>query len=147
MGKGPVINGVYYKEFGNFYCTPFIIDGVDFISTEQYYQYKKCEHNKILQDQILMESNPTHIWKLGRSCKDLPLNWEQDKIKIMRKAIEAKFTQNQDLATMLINTYPHDIWFQEKGNMQDFWDFANMEILTTIREDLVVKKIKQIWTL
>ncbi len=132
MGKGPTINGVYYEEFGNFYKCAFTVDDITFSCTEQFYQYKKCDNNQELQDQIIKETNPKKMWAIGQKCV-LPTNWEIMKKEIMTLANYHKFNQNRNLANKLINTNNADIIFNE--NNGDFWDITNRTILENIRKN------------
>ncbi len=136
MGKGPTINGVYYEEFGNYYKCNFVVNGVTFSCTEQYYQYIKCENNKELQHQILQQTNPRKMWSIGQKCV-LSINWEFIKVEIMNLGNLHKFNQNKQLADKLINTGNAYITFNE--NNGDFWDTKNKMILNNIRLDLLNK--------
>jgi ribA/ribD-fused uncharacterized protein len=134
MGKGPTIDGLYYEEFGNFYNSPFEVNGTTFSCTEQFYQYKKCVNNPELQNKILQETSPKKMLSIGQKCI-LPTNWEFIKEKVMNEANIHKFEQNKELVYKLINTGNANIIFNEKGQ-NDYWDLTNQTILETIRAKL-----------
>jgi ribA/ribD-fused uncharacterized protein len=130
MGKGPIINDIYYKEFGNFDTTySFVLLDITFSCSEQYYQYIKCKNNPELQQMILKETCPLKMWRIGQKCI-LDPNWETIKMNVMREANEHKFNQNPELYKKLSDTQGPIIFNEKHG---DYWDTINCQILEKIR--------------
>jgi len=100
----------YYKEFSNFYpCTFIDTNNIKYNCTEQYFMIKKAEtfepDNKELIQKILNETNPMQIKKYGRSIKNFDTKlWNTISYKIMYDALLYKFTQNDNLKKILIDT-------------------------------------------
>ncbi|MDD3900676.1 MAG: NADAR family protein [Fermentimonas sp.] len=130
---------LFYKrdrnEFGflsNFYNSEFDLEGITWTSVEQYYQYQKSE-NKEYRRLILGAKNAATIKQLSDSRignkyqsdkswfkqnpKDFRSNWKSVKYEIMKKAVEAKFQQNEKLKNRLIATQNSEIIEDSK------WDF------------------------
>ena len=133
MSNGPTISGIYYEEFSNFYNSPFKINSVEFSCTEQYFQYRKCHNNPDLQKQILQETDPKKMWSIGKNCT-LPTDWEIIKGDVMLYANMNKFSQNEELGLILVNTGNAAIIFNKNGGEPDYWDTMNKNILETIRK-------------
>ena len=70
----------FFRQYGpdgylsNYYPASFYIDKIEFTCSEQAFMYQKCKYfdggNEELLSEILQESNPNKIKKLGRkvSC-------------------------------------------------------------------------------
>ena len=88
----------------NFYPAGFKLDGKWWPTSEHYFQAMKFLDQES-QDLVRIQPSPGHAAKLGRS-RDMPLrkDWESVKDNVMRKAIEAKFTQHEDLKQELLAT-------------------------------------------
>jgi N-glycosidase YbiA len=93
-----------YGEFSNFAKFPIKIDGKIWPTSEHYFQAMKFESN-IDQDDIRNAKTAMDAARKGRDRKrKLKNNWESIKDNVMRKALEAKFRQHEELKSMLINT-------------------------------------------
>lgn len=95
------------KDFycgSNFYPAPIKLDGKIWPTTEHYFQAMKFL-DLSCQELIRRQPSPGQAAKLGRS-RTLPLrkDWESVKDNVMRKALEAKFTQHPDLKKELLET-------------------------------------------
>jgi len=92
-----------YFEFSNFYRAPITIDGKTYATSEHYFQSQKFLDAKI-QEKI-RSCSPSSALSIGND-RNLPLreDWECIKEDVMRKALEAKFTQHPKLKNLLLST-------------------------------------------
>lgn len=130
MDKGPIVNGKYIDELGNYYIAPFCIEGISFHSVEQYFQWRKSA-DECYKKKVLAEPSPSKCWRLGRKAPALVENWEEIKEDVMFRGAVAKFVQNNRLRELLLSIDPDDITFCE-GNGRDAWDIANENILKRV---------------
>lgn len=111
----------FFRQYGydgylsNFYPVTFTIEKIEFISSEQAFMYYKCltfdKNNKELLSNILQETNPNKIKKMGRSVRNFDeITWNKLKYNIMLKCIREKFLQNQVIKKRLIETYPKNLY-------------------------------------
>ena len=111
----------FFRQYGydgylsNFYPVSFSIEKIEFISSEQAFMYYKClvfdRNNKELLSNILQESNPNKIKKMGRSVRNFDEEtWDKVKYNIMLKCIREKFSQNHVIKERLIKTYPKHLY-------------------------------------
>lgn len=132
-----------YGCFSNFAHYDFKLDGKKWITSEHYFQAQKfcgTEYEEVIR---LLDS-PMKAAEMGRN-RDLPLrsDWEQVKDDIMRKAVLAKFTQNDEIKSVLLSTNKETII--EKTSNDYYWGCGkdgsgkNMlgNILMEVREKLV----------
>lgn len=109
------------KKLSNFWVAPFELDGYDWNTIEHYFQGNKIG---------LADPDKTYDFTIDsgsalgiadgsvaqKKRKMLVLNasllaiWESTKDAVMIKAMRAKFTQNADLGTLLINTNGAELW-------------------------------------
>lgn len=137
MGGAPVINRKNYPQFDNFYENVRIeYDGMLWKSSEHLYQalkFKDPEYRK----KINRAFSSNIAYELGQSREyELVDNFEAVKKSLMFEANYAKFTQNPELAKLLVSTHPYPI-FCFKSDA--YWNRANQEILTEIRDILIAK--------
>ena len=94
-----------YGEFSNFYPCPIVIDNKEFSTAEHYFQAMKFHHNPAYFEKIRTCQSPSIAFKLGRT-REIRIcnNWKQIKDDIMLKVLMAKFTQNERLKNLQINT-------------------------------------------
>ena len=88
----------------NWYPSEFIVNGTVFSSMEQYMMYKKavCFHDKEIADKILMTDDVVEIKALGRLVANYNDNyWNGVRQIIVFEGLLAKFSQNEDLKTLL----------------------------------------------
>lgn len=115
-----------YGFLSNFASYPITIDGVDFKSTEQFFQWSKfLETETVHRERILNTDTPQGAKKLGksRSAKIQP-DWNEKRNRVMAIALYHKFTQHGDLALQLIATgnaeLVEDAWWDSYwGNGRD----------------------------
>ncbi len=126
----------------NFYEAPVTYNGLTYQNNEAAFQAQKCINpNDRKQFTVL---SPTEAKKLGRN---IPLrhDWEQIKIQVMKDIVEAKFSQNPDLAQKLLET--EDAYLEEGNDWGDrIWGTVNGigannlgRILMEIREKIKEK--------
>lgn len=95
------------SPFSNFYIINFCIDGINFNCSEQAFMYYKAklfeDHNSM--DLILNEKSPVNQKILGRQVKNFNHNvWNGNCSKIVTTILEYKFTSNNDMTKVLLDT-------------------------------------------
>lgn len=140
-----------YYELSNFYMHDVIIDDIKYKSVEHYYQCQKfiktCSE---FSDIIKKQTTPGKAFYLAKQIKryrykwmkDLNIiidshkhakidpNWENKKVKIMEKALNAKFT-DLELKNVLLKTGTKNIY--EDSPRDPFWGLgANKEGLNML---------------
>ncbi|KAF9895983.1 hypothetical protein BX616_008406, partial [Lobosporangium transversale] len=77
-----------YGEFSNFYFAPIVFRGIEWPTTEHYFQAQKFAHleDKKCVEMIRMADTPGNAAKMGRN-RAWPLrpDWEEIKDDIMRE--------------------------------------------------------------
>ncbi|KAI1321158.1 hypothetical protein EDD11_007724 [Mortierella claussenii] len=96
-----------YGEFSNFYYAPIIMKGLEWPTTEHYFQAQKFAHlddNKYVE-LIRIADSPGNAAKMGRN-RAWPLrpDWEEIKDDVMRDCVLQKFLQHPALAKVLLGT-------------------------------------------
>jgi len=132
---------LFYKRdraaFGfcsNFHPAPIVLDGENWPTTEHYYQFQKSFDRRYRQA-IRSATTPGQAKRLaappdatGHTGSDswfrkngaMPRpDWNEAKLEIMRRAIRAKFTQNAELARMLLSTGTAEL--VEDSKSDSFW--------------------------
>lgn len=93
-----------YGCFSNFAHYGFALDEKRWMTSEHYFQAQKfCGTD--YEEKIRLLDNPMKAAEMGRN-RSLPLraDWEQVKDDVMRKAVLAKFTQNEEIRDILLST-------------------------------------------
>lgn len=90
-----------YSFLSNFYSCKIIYKDTEFSSTEQAYQWAKCDNDKD-KNKILKALKPGVAKTLGKHVTLID-NWEDKKINIMLELLRIKFSQ-ESLRTMLLAT-------------------------------------------
>ncbi|CAG2247029.1 K09935 [Mytilus edulis] len=97
------------SPFSQWYEIEFTIDGITFNSAEQYMMYSKAmlfEDEDIAYD-VLKESDPREQKRFGRLVRNFNLQlWEASCSAIVERGNKAKFSQNENLKRILLDTYP-----------------------------------------
>ena len=94
-----------YGEFSNFYVSIMNINGIEYLSVENYYQSKKYENTE-WEEYIRNQPSPYEA-KREAYRKDIKeyikFNWDEIKILVMGKALHHKF-KNPVLRNLLFST-------------------------------------------
>lgn len=111
--------GDAFGEFSNFATFAITLDGKTWPTSEHYFQAQKFERAEARED-VRKAKTPMLAARLGRDRKQkLRRDWESVKIDVMRKAVEAKFTQHVELAALLVSTGSAELI--EHTENDDFW--------------------------
>lgn len=93
-----------FGEFSNFAPYPIQLDGMQWPSSEHYFQAHKFEDAHYRQ-KIRSTHSAWEAARLGRDRKQkLRRDWESVKVGIMKKAVAAKFSQHPALKALLLST-------------------------------------------
>jgi N-glycosidase YbiA len=131
-----------YAWLSNSAHFPFMLDGKEWQSVEHYYQAMKFVDEE-WQDAVRVASSALHARKIAKSWGGrVRRDWRTEKMKVMGKALNAKFTQNEELKEMLLDT--HDALLAHIVSSDLYWGVnhdgqgANMlgEMLESLRQSL-----------
>ena len=78
-----------FKWLSNFYwhySMPYTVE-------HEFQAAKASGHDQVLADAILLAKTPGKAKRLGRRAK-LPANWDEDRVLIMKRALNHKFSQS-----------------------------------------------------
>lgn len=130
MGGPALIDGEYHHETDNLLIYRFFLDGLEYSSSENYFQSMKA--NKKEDKEFVRKEGSTGIkaWELGNSVEIRP-DWEEIKVEIMYLGNKAKFEQNKSLIEQLIKT-TGPIVFKSSA---DFWNYWNGKIMERLRAE------------
>jgi N-glycosidase YbiA len=140
-----------YGCFSNFSAHPFTLDNQTWRTSEHYFQAMKfaghLEHVEALRNM----PSPMQVAKAGRSrARPLREDWETVKDDVMRQALHAKFTQNLEIKTVLLETGEEEII--ENTTKDHYWGIGSsgtglnmlgkllMELRTALRAELEVTR-------
>lgn len=104
-----------YAFLSNFYYSPVVIDGKQYLTIENYFQSMKATDPKEAE-KIRVAPTPGQSKRLGRHCA-MRKNWEEIKEEVMYQGVKAKFTQNPKLRAALEET--GDAWLEEGNTWHD----------------------------
>ena len=90
-----------YAFLSNFYNAPVSYNGLTYQNSEAAFQAQKEIRDEDRKKYTSM--NPSQAKLAGRNCK-LRKDWEEIKEQTMYEIVSAKFTQNKNLAKLLIDT-------------------------------------------
>lgn len=108
-----------YGEFSNFSPYGFLLEGEYWPTSEHYFQAQKFE-NESLQEKIRLMDSPMKAAVEGRNRKNiLRKDWEDIKDSVMYKAVYLKFSQNKEIATLLLSTGESELI--EHTTNDDYW--------------------------
>lgn len=132
-----------YGEFSNFALYPITLDKKVWPTTEHYFQAMKFVDAKNRSD-IRKTKTPMDAARKGRDRKrKLRRDWESAKVGVMKKAVYAKFTQYDELISLLVSTGESTLI--ESATNDKFWGDGgdgsgrNMlgKVLMSVREELM----------
>ena len=128
-----------YSFLSNFYHCPVKYRNLIYLNAEAAFQAQKesCEKDK----EQYTRMNPAQAKLVGRNC-NLREDWEEIKEQTMYEIVSAKFTQNKNLAKLLLDT--GDAYLEEGNWWHDTtWGVCNGvgenklgKILMRVREEL-----------
>lgn len=96
-----------YGCFSNFYPCEFFWEGRRFNCSEQAFMWSKarCFHDDEIANQILLETDPKKIKKLGRQVKGFNEEfWAEVRYRNMLLINHEKYRQNPELRKILLST-------------------------------------------
>src|SRR5712672_3124710 len=124
----------HFRFLSHFHPSPFVLDSEGWATVEHYYQAQKSD-DADYKAAIRAAAHPGHVKRLAappelprRFSKDswfknhntLPrADWHDVKLDIMRRADAAKYSQNPDLAALLLAT--GDAELIEDSSNEPFW--------------------------
>ena len=87
-----------FREFSNFYLSPFVLDGEEWSCVEQYYQCAKFKHGTEPYIRIREQERPGAMKGLAEHyALQVRADWSEIKFSVMKRAVHAKFAQNPQL--------------------------------------------------
>lgn len=93
-----------YGEFSNFAPFPIEVDGKVWPTSEHYFQAQKfagTEH----EEELRTTPSPMEVATKGRDrARPLRPDWDEVRDEVMFRALEAKFTQHEELLELLLET-------------------------------------------
>lgn len=108
-----------YGEFSNFSPHPIVVHGVEWPTSEHYFQAQKfadTEHEELIRH----ASTPGQAAKMGRDRnRPLRADWEEIRKDVMKLATYCKFTQHPELRQLLLDT--GDAWLVERTTDDHYW--------------------------
>ncbi|CAF3053285.1 unnamed protein product [Rotaria sp. Silwood2] len=131
MGGPADIDGKTHPETDNFLPCKFVIDGITYSSSENYFQCAKTT-NEADRNMVLKSGSGSSAWAAGQRV-DIRSDWESIKVDEMYKGNLAKFQQNEDLRNALLSSGKSTIRFT---GSTPFWNRWNGLILERIRAEL-----------
>lgn len=94
----------HYGCFSNFSPHWIALDGHSWPTTEHYFQAQKFVGTPH-EEAIRRAATPKQAAQMGRDRKrPLRADWEEVKDDIMRRAVQAKFEQHEEIRQILLNT-------------------------------------------
>ena len=114
-----------YGWMSNFYRAGLDIEGVHYPTVEHFYQSSKCTDTA---DWVAIRdaATPAEAKRLGQTAS-MRWDWERVKVRVMRKALRAKFSQNPALGRMLVAT--GDAVIHEDSPTDLFWGKLGKDML------------------
>lgn len=93
------------SPFSNFHPCTFVYKDVEWKSSEQCFMAMKAKHFKDEEsyELILASTTPKDAKALGRKVKNFDSSWEVVSKSIMFEVVLAKFSQNEDLKSLILS--------------------------------------------
>ncbi|CAM4809200.1 unnamed protein product [Rotaria magnacalcarata] len=111
MGGPGVIDGTEHPETDNFLPCQLVIDGITYLSSENYFQCTKTTNE--LDREMILNSGPGDACQLAGQTVGLRSDWKSIKSDDMYKGNLAKFQQNEDLRKLLVEPGTRSVHFTE----------------------------------
>lgn len=105
-----------YGFLSNFYESPLVYNGVSYRNAEAAFQAQK----DLSRSEEFIGLTASQAKSLGRHVA-LRTDWESVKVYVMYTVVLAKFSQNKDLATRLLNTGCQTILIEGNTWGDKFW--------------------------
>jgi ribA/ribD-fused uncharacterized protein len=142
-----------YREFSNFFVEPFKLEDPTpggsvklWPSVEHYFQAAKFPNDPVYREKIRTAATPEKAKLLGGNrAKKIDPQWDSKREDVMRKALYAKFSQNEVLRNLLLSTGNRDLI--EDSPTDSYWGRGNngtgsnrlgvllMELRSTLRKE------------
>jgi ribA/ribD-fused uncharacterized protein len=93
--------------YSQWYQSPMTIDGITYVTAEQYMMHQKALlfGDTEIAEEVMVTKHPADQKKLGRRIKNFDKNeWDKVNLQIVYKGNYAKYTQNEELKQLLVNT-------------------------------------------
>lgn len=110
-----------YDVLNNWGANAVRIWGINFMTAEHAFQYKKFEtSNPRIAERIKSAQSPWAVYQITRENREFArTDWQDIKLKIMEEIINAKLQQNDDVREQLIKTGRRTI--VENSPWDSFW--------------------------
>lgn len=107
-----------YKSFSNFVLSSFELDNKTWSSVNHYFQAAKFfGTDDDWSEEIRNAETPFEASRMGKSrSHPIQSNWNELRLSFMKKAVEAKFQQNEDLKKLLLSTGSMNIHCHNPGD-------------------------------
>jgi ribA/ribD-fused uncharacterized protein len=137
-----------YGVFSNLFRRAFMFEGTEFPTAEHAYQAGKARKEAV-RDWILSAPTPSLVAMAahGLYTWDIVPNWSKMKFDRMREVLRAKYTQHEDLRTLLLSTgevrlvescrtdnLVNRTWGEVNGKGQNMLGVLLMEIRAEMRQ-------------
>ncbi|MCQ2245068.1 MAG: NADAR family protein, partial [Bacteroidaceae bacterium] len=109
-------------EFSNHYVREFKVNGNTFNCVEQFMMAQKALIFRDFEtfNKVMNSKDPVEMKHLGREVKNFDAEkWDGVKMKVVKRAVMAKFSQNWDLRELLLQT--GDRLIAESNPMDRIW--------------------------
>jgi ribA/ribD-fused uncharacterized protein len=108
-----------YGAFSNFAPYAVTLRGKRWPTSEHYFQAQKFEDPKV-REGIRTVKSPMEAARRGRDRRNkIRRDWDSARVGVMREVLRAKFTQHEELRTLLLATGDAEI--VEHTENDDFW--------------------------
>ena len=111
-----------YYQFTNFWICHIELDGCKWPTVEHYFQHAKFIDSSLHRPTIKNAPTANQARTRGRDKKyadDIRPDWDTYRLIVMKKALHAKFTQNEELKTLLMSTDTAELI--EDSPTDSFW--------------------------